>query len=123
MSVDGSPRPHDDGKLSDAIDLSNRRFYARQRRTAQRDLKVACLLDDQVAESTARLELGRALLSLGYIDEAMAELTKRASRIKAELTSGGLSAREDWPAIADQMIDAMSLLEHAIGPRLAALPL
>jgi tetratricopeptide (TPR) repeat protein len=83
MSVDDSPRPHGDRRLSDAIDLRNRRFYARQRKTAHRDLSIARLLDDQVAESIARLELGRALLGLGYIDEAMAELTTVADRAEA----------------------------------------
>jgi tetratricopeptide (TPR) repeat protein len=83
MSVDGSPRPHGDRKLSDAIELSNRRSYLAQRKAAQRDLNVARLLDDEAAESIARLELGRALLSLGYIDDAMAELTTVADRAEA----------------------------------------
>jgi tetratricopeptide (TPR) repeat protein len=83
MSVDGSPRPHGDRRWSDAIDLSNRRSYLRQRRRAQRDLNVARLLEDGAAESNARLELGRELLYLGYIDEAMAELTTVTNQAEA----------------------------------------
>jgi tetratricopeptide (TPR) repeat protein len=83
VSVNGSSRSHDDRRLSAAVDLSNRRFYLGQRKTAQRDLKVACLLEDQPAESIARLELGRALLYLGYIDEAMAELATSADQAEA----------------------------------------
>jgi tetratricopeptide (TPR) repeat protein len=83
MSVDDSARPHGDRRWGDAIDLSNRRSYLRQRRRAQADLNVARLLGDQVAESNARLELGRALLSLGYIDEAMAELTTVTDQAEA----------------------------------------
>jgi len=46
---------------------------------------------------------------------------KRASRIRKRFESGGLARPETWPALQDQMIDAMIRLDKALRNRLAKL--
>jgi hypothetical protein len=44
---------------------------------------------------------------------------KRASRIRRRFTNGGLSTTDSWPALQDNMIDAMVRLNKALRPRVA----
>jgi len=44
--------------------------------------------------------------------------TKRASRVKFDVPAGSLDDLTTWPALQDQMIDAMIRLEQALRPAL-----
>ncbi len=48
---------------------------------------------------------------------------KRASRIRRRFTIGGLAKADTWPALQENMIDAMIRLEKVLRPRLAKIEL
>jgi len=58
---------------------------------------------------------GRYSLSWARLDN------RKSSRISRQVTTGGYLNEEAWPAIHEELIDAMTRLEKALAPHIARL--